>query len=55
VKKRVKKINPFETAYEQYRRLTDKAHSTVDIKEKNLMFRRRINLLGVMEFLLSKP
>ena len=55
VKKRVKKINPFETAYEQYRRLTDKAQSTADIKEKNLIFRRRINLLGVMEFLLSKP
>lgn len=55
MKKRVKKINPFETAYEQYRQLSDKAQSTVDIKEKNLIFRRQINLLGVMEFLISKP
>ena len=50
-----KKINPFETAYDQYRRLTEKAESTIDIKEKNLIFRRRINLLGVMQFLLAEP
>lgn len=54
MKKRAKKINPFETAYEQYRRLTEKAQSAVDIKEKNLIFRRRINLPGVMKCLLSK-
>ena len=51
----MKKINPFETAYEQYRRLSEKAQSTVDIQEKNLIFRRRINLLGVMQFLLTEP
>lgn len=50
-----KKINPFETAYDQYRRLTEKTESTVDIQEKNLIFRRRINLLGVMQFLLTEP
>jgi hypothetical protein len=50
-----KKINPFDTAYDQYRRLTDKAQSTLDIQEKNLIFRRRINLLGVMQFLLAEP
>jgi len=51
----VKKINPFETAYDQYRRLTEQTNTTADIQEKNLMFRRRINLLGVMQFLLSEP
>jgi hypothetical protein len=51
----VKKINPFETAYDQYRRLAAKAESTSDIQEKNLIFRRRINLLGVMQFLLNEP
>jgi len=51
----VKKINPFNTAYDQYRKLTEKAQSTDDIQEKNLIFRRRINLLGVMQFLLSEP
>jgi len=49
-----KKINPFETAYDQYRRLTEKAQSTVDVQEMNLIFRRRINLLGVMQFLLTE-
>lgn len=51
----MKKINPFDTAYDQYRRLSEIAESTSDIQEKNLMFRRRINLLGVMQFLLSEP
>ena len=50
-----KKINPFETAYDQYRILSEKAQSTFDVQEKNLIFRRRINLLGVMQFLLSEP
>ena len=49
-----KKINPFETAYDQYRRLTEKAKSTVEVEEMNLIFRRRINLLGVMQFLLTE-
>lgn len=51
----MKRINPFDTAYEQYLRLTEQAESTSDIGEKNLMFRRRINLLGVMQFLLTEP
>ena len=50
-----KKINPFDTAYEQYLRLGEKAQSTIDIREKNLIFRRRINLIGVMQFLLTEP
>jgi hypothetical protein len=50
-----KKINPFETAYDQYKILSEKAQSTFDVQEKNLMFRRRINLLGVMQFLISEP
>jgi len=51
----VKKINPFDTAYEQYLRLTEKTHTTDGIQEKNLIFRRRINLLNVMQFLLAEP
>ena len=50
-----KKINPFDTAYQQYLSLAEKAQSTIDIQEKNLIFRRRINLLGVMQFLLTQP
>lgn len=44
----------FNTAYEQYRTLAEKTQSARDIKEKNLMFRRRINLLTVMKFLISR-
>ena len=51
----MKKINPFEIAYDQYRSLTEKTRSTTDVQEKNLIFRRRINLLGVMQFLLTEP
>jgi hypothetical protein len=51
----VKRINPFETAYSQYRELTEMAQFTVDIQMKNLIFRRRINLLNVMHFLLTEP
>jgi hypothetical protein len=51
----MKKINSFDTAYEQYLRVAEKTSSTTDIQEKNLIFRRRINLLSVMEFLLSEP
>ena len=47
------KINPFDTAYEQYKILTEKAQLTSDMQEKNMMFRRRINLLSVMQFLLA--
>ena len=50
-----KKISPFDTAYQQYLTLAEKAQSTIDIQEKNLIFRRRINLLGVMQFLLTQP
>lgn len=48
------KVNPFDTAYEQYRLLSERSQSVDDISEKNLYFRRRINLLGVMQFLLSE-
>jgi hypothetical protein len=53
--KKQKKINPFETAYEQYRKLADESVSAVDIQQKNLYFRRRLNLLDVMQFLLAQP
>jgi hypothetical protein len=48
----MKKINPFNVAYEQYQKLAEKTRATNDIQEKNIMLRRRINLLGVMEFLI---
>ena len=42
----MKKINRFEIVYEQYRKLGEKLSLTSDIREKNLLFRRMINLLN---------
>lgn len=51
----MKKINRFEVVYEQYQKLNEKLNLTADIQEKNLLFRRMINLLNVLEFLSSRP
>lgn len=47
------KINPVDAVYEQYRHLKEKLNTTPDAQEKNMLFRRLVNLLGVMEFLIS--
>ena len=49
----MKKMNPFDLAYEQYQRLKEKLSSTSDPLEKNVLYKRLVNLLGVMEFLIS--
>ncbi len=48
-----KKINPIEVVQEQYQQLKEKLKSTRDVQEKNILFRRLANLLGVMQFLIS--
>lgn len=49
----MKKINPLEVVQEQYQYLKDKLRSTQDVREKNVLFKRLINLAGVMQFLIS--
>ena len=49
----MKKKKPFDLAYEQYQLLRDKLTSTGDPQEKNVLFKRLVNLLAVMEFLVS--
>lgn len=44
--------NSFDYVYENYRQLLGKLDSTRDIHERNIIFRRLLNLLGVMEFLI---
>jgi hypothetical protein len=51
--KELKKLNPFDLAYEQYQLLKAKLSSTGDPQEKNVLFKRLVNLLAVMEFLVS--
>ena len=53
MKKIMKKINPLEVVQEQYQILKKKLKSTRDVREKNILFRRLINLAGVMQFLIS--
>jgi hypothetical protein len=49
----MKKINPLEVVQEQYQYLKEKLRSTHDVREKNVLFKRLINLAGVMQFLIS--
>jgi len=49
----MKKINPLEVVQEQYQHLKEKLRSTHDPREKNILFKRLINLVGVMQFLIS--
>ena len=45
--------NPFDVAYEQYQLLKERLSSTGDPKEKHVLVKRLLNLLAVMEFLIS--
>ncbi len=49
----MKKINPLEVVQEQYQYLREKLKSTQDVRERNVLFKRLINLVGVMQFLMS--
>ncbi len=49
----MKKINPIEIVSEQYQQLKEKLKSTHNVHDRNIIFRRLVNLLGVMQFLIS--
>jgi hypothetical protein len=51
--KKIKKINPIDLVQEQYQCLKEKLRSARDVHEKQVIFRRLVNLLGVMQFLIS--
>jgi len=51
--KKIKKINPLDLVQEQYQQLKEKLRSSRDVHEKQVIFRRLVNLLGVMQFLIS--
>jgi hypothetical protein len=50
---KIKKINPLDLVQEQYQQLKEKLRSARDVHEKQVIFRRLVNLLGVMQFLIS--
>ena len=49
----MEKINPLEIVQEHYQHLKEKLRSTHDVRKKNVLFKRLINLVGVMQFLIS--
>jgi len=51
--KKNKRINPFDVVNEQFHNLREKFKSSRDAEEKKVLLRRLINLVGVMEFLIS--
>jgi hypothetical protein len=51
--KKIKEINPLDLVKDQYQNLKEKFRSARDDKEKKVIFRRLVNLLGVMQFLIS--
>lgn len=48
-----KSFRSFDYAYEHYCNLLEKYDSTEDLQKKIILFRRLINLLAVMEFLIN--
>lgn len=49
----MKKIHAFDLVYEQYQLLKEKLSLTSDPHKKNILYKRLVNLLVVMEFLIS--
>lgn len=49
----MQKFDPLEVVQDQYHQIKEKLRSTHDVREKNVLFRRLINLVGVMQFLIS--
>ena len=48
-----REINPLEIVKEHYQNLKEQLRSTHEAREKNVLFKRLINLAGVMQFLIS--
>ncbi len=51
--KKRKGINPLNVVHEQFQQLRKKLKSTDDAWERTVLIRRLVNLIGVIEFLIS--
>jgi predicted nuclease with TOPRIM domain len=49
----LRKINSLEIVKEHYQNIKGKFKSTQDTHEKTILFKRLVNLAGVMQFLIS--
>ena len=51
--KKIKKINPLDLVYEQFQQLKEKLKTTGDAGERKILLKRLINIVGVIQFLLT--
>ncbi len=51
--KKIKNINPLDLVYEQFQQLKGKLKATCDAGEKKILLKRLVNLVGVIQFLLT--
>ncbi len=51
--KKIMKINPLDLVYEQFQQLKGKLKTTGDAGERKILLKRLVNLVGVIQFLLT--
>jgi len=51
--KKKKSINPLDLVYEQFQQLRERLKTTCDLGEKKILLRRLVNIVGVIQFLLT--
>ncbi|UFS69922.1 hypothetical protein LPW11_18795 [Geomonas sp. RF6] len=49
----MKKVDPLVVVNEQYQLLKERLYAARNAQEKNVILRRLVNLLGVMQFLIT--
>ncbi len=50
---KLKRINPLDLVYDQFRQLREKLKTTGDVRERKILLRRLVNIVGVIQFLLT--
>ncbi len=51
--KKAKRINPLDLVYDQFRQLKERLRTTGDAQERKVLLRRLVNIVGVIQFLLT--
>ena len=51
--KKTKRINPLDLVYDQFRQLKERLKTTGDAQERKVLLRRLVNIVGVIQFLLT--
>ncbi len=51
--KALKRINPLDLVFDQFQQLRAKFKTTGDARERKILLRRLVNIVGVIHFLLA--